>query len=480
MARIGSAISGIERRLLDSLALANAQITISNLRLATGHKINSPGDNPSAFTTLSSLQSQLSSVTATLSNVTAAASMITQAQTALSGIDTLLNSIRSELLKDEDHSLTPDQRAESQAKIDEAINEINALAGTGIEGKTILAGAADYFYAGRNASQVADVLARGIVPSGTTISGSVTAAATQAELIYTGDASNQIDVTEDTTFTLTGQRGSLVVTVADEEPLSEVVNYVNQYSHDTGITAAVDEINHTLTFTSVDYGSSAIVNVEVTAGDETFMAGGENATGTNAAAEINGIAIGSSSNNVSGNRFYLNQNGFNFEIEFQPGFTGDFDTITVEGNSLTFVLNTQLSNKAALTIPSLFAANLSGPSGRLDELYTGGALAGLGDNTSQALRVVDEALGKITRVSGSVDGFYNAAISSSSTLLDDLQTNLEDHIETIDGVNDTEEELNIAYYQALADNAVSGLAIINQQRRSIVNMLQDIAGLKQT
>ena len=109
MARIGSALTGIERRLLNSLALANAQVTLSSFRMATGHKINAPSDDPSAFVMLSGLQSQLSSVTATLSNATAAGSMISQTQTALGGIQTQLNAIRTELLKDVNHTLTDDQ-----------------------------------------------------------------------------------------------------------------------------------------------------------------------------------------------------------------------------------------------------------------------------------------------------------------------------------------------------------------------------------
>jgi flagellin-like hook-associated protein FlgL len=477
MARIGSSITGIERRLLDSLALANAQVTLANYRMATGHKINFPSDSPSAFVALSGLQSQLNDVTATLTNVTAAGSIVSQTQTALDGIDTQLDLIRTELLKDEGHTLTPAQRAESQAIIDAAVTQINSLAGTSINGKTTLAGGADYIYSGRNTSQVADVVVRNKVAPSATISGTVASTATQADLTYTGNASNQ--VTAAATFTLTGERGSQVISVTTGEALSTVAAQVNQYSHDTGITAAVDEIAHTLTFTSVDYGSSAIVDIDVSSG--TFVVTGGDGSGhdagVNASAVINGQTISSSSNNVNGNRFTVSENGMTFEIEFQEGFTGAFDTITVEGDALKFALSTSLGNTSALAITPVFAANLGGPSGTLDQLFSGGSLSGLGNNTSQAIRVVDEALGKITRVNGNVDGFYNAAITSSSNLLTDMQTQLGDSIDSIDLVDDEEETAISDYYQALADNAVSALTIVNQQRMSIVLMIQDIAGL---
>lgn len=91
--------------------------------------------------------------------------------------------------------------------------------------------------------------------------------------------------------------------------------------------------------------------------------------------------------------------------------------------------------------------------------------------------MVDEAIGVVTRAGGSVDGFFNSQIASASTLLEEMETDLEDAIDEVDGVNDTEEDTKIAYYQALAENAVSGLTILNNQRLAIVDMIRQIAGL---
>ena len=480
MGRINSAISGIERRLLESLDLANAQATLSSYRMATGHKINSPSDDPSAFITLSRLQSQLGNVTAALSNVNAASSIITQTQSALSGMQTQFNIIRTELMKDVSHTLTPVQRAESQDKIDAAITQINALSETSINGKTVLAGAGDFTYTGRNYSQVADVQVRSKGPASQTISGSVISTATRAELTYTGDASDL--VTADATFTLTGERGNQAVSVTTGTALSDLATTINDNSYLTGITATVDTDAHTLTFTSVDYGSSAKANVAVSSGSF-VVTGGDgagNATGTNASAIINGTTVGSSSNNVSGNRFTFSNNGFSFDIEFKAGFTGTFDTISISGSNLSFDLTTEMSYKSSVTVPAMNAVDFSGPSGNLNDLMSGGSLAGLGNNTAQAIRVVDESIGKLTQVKGSVDGFYNAAITSSSELMASIQTDLGTSIDVIDKVNDAEETVKESYYQSLASNATVGLLLIDQQRQSIVNMLQQIAGLNQT
>jgi len=60
----------------------------------------------------------------------------------------------------------------------------------------------------------------------------------------------------------------------------------------------------------------------------------------------------------------------------------------------------------------------------------------------------------------------------------DLEDDLEDAIGEINDVNVAEETQRVAIYVDLANNAVAGLAILNQQRASIVNMIQAVAGLR--
>jgi len=467
MSRIGATLSGIERSLLNRLAEANAAATLASLRMATGNKINYPRDDPAAFVHLSGLQGRLGQVRATMDNVTAAAGMVTQAQSAIDQIQTQLSAIRTELLGDEDGELTEAQRDEAQANIDTAIATINGLAAGEIDGRRMLDGSANFTISGRNADQVTEVRVYSTAGSTLSISGEVTQAASRAELTYTGDADNE--VTDAATFTLTGNSGSVEVEVTGGQALSAVASEINAQSHLTGVTASVDEVAHTLTFTSVEYGSDAQVDIDVSSG--TFAAAGDG-TGTDAEATIGGQA-----NTGEGNLVSVIGNGTHYSIDFAADFTGTFDTITVSGDALTFALWQDVARTSTLAIPGLQAWNLGGPSGRLDQLESGGALAGLDSNTSQAIRVVDEALAEVTRIEGAVDGFYNAAISSSSALLADLEEDLQDAIDEVNLVDDTEEIQRLAYYQDLASNAVAGLTILQLQRSSIVAMIQEIAGL---
>jgi flagellin-like hook-associated protein FlgL len=464
-------MSGIERTLLNRLAEANAAATLSALRMSTGMKINHPSDDPSSFVMLSGLQSRLSVVRDTMTNVTAASSMITQAQSTIDSIRTQLNTIRTELLKDEDGTLTGAQRADAQANIDAAITQINSLAGTEMGGRRLLDGSSDFNVSGRKSSQVTDVRVYSTGGSTETIAGAVTTAATQAQLVYSGDASDQVVFAS--TFTLTGDSGSIEVSVTVGQALSAVATEVNNNSHKTGVTASVDAVAHTLTLTSVNYGSSADVTIDVSNG--TFIvAAGQTTTdaGTDVQATIGGIVYTGDGNQVS-----VSGGGTQYNLEFFPGFTGTFNTITVSGDALTFALTTDVGRRSTLAIPGVQAAQLGGPSGRLDQLASGGTLDDLGSNTSQAIRVVDEALGELTRIEGVVDGFYNAAITSASGFLSDVEDDLEAAIDDVNLVNDQEETQRLAAYLDLASNATVGLAVLRQQQYSIVRLIQQIAGL---
>jgi flagellin-like hook-associated protein FlgL len=808
MGRIGATLSGVERALLNRLADANAAITLGNLRLVTGKKINSPADNPLAFIELSLLRSRLKTVTSTLSNVTVASGLVSKTQLALDQIRANLDIIRGKALEDENQTLTVNQRAANQAAIDAAIVDINRLAGSNINGRRVLDGSANFRFSGLNPSQVADlrvyraggpqpvvaaepaeltytgsggkiaanatftlagrlgsttlsvttsdtladvvgrinsvaattdvtarldgnqlllasvatgstakvavsvgsgsfVVAGGdgagtdfgvnsVIGSGPAISGRVLTAAAQATLAYDAGGAT---IAADATFTLSGKLGSTSISVTTADTLTQAADRINLKNHLTGVTAAVNGTK--IELTSVDYGTKANVGVEVTSGAFAVTGGNGDGTanGTNAVAVLNGrtisgnttarpaqlvhegpagtivgnstfdltgslgtatisltdgqtlaqardtinlqhgvtgvtasvdannlnliftsddqgraasvklettagtfgvtagdgLALGdvtplraaqliytsadgtvsadanitltgslgssapivitagqtltqvsdlinaqsgatgitsTASGNllyltsttegpaaqvtiavnsgafatsggdgagsdfgtnasstvagqdavttgtaVDGNRFTVNQGGYFYEIEFQGGFSGTFHTIEIGPGALSFALAPDVNSPSVLAVPGVQASRLGGLSGTLDQIASGGAYAGLDTNTSQALRIVDEAIGDVTRIQGAVDGFANATIASSAGLMEAFQTNLENSIDSINKVDDNEVNLLLAKNEILASNAVAGLAILAQQRMSIVDLIKHSAGL---
>lgn len=467
MARIGATLSGLERTLLNRLSEANEAAAQNTLRLATLRKINAPADSPSGFVTLSGFKSQLSVVGNTLVNVTAASSLVSQAELAIDQIRTQLQTIRELVIEDEDQLLTPQERATNQAAVDAALKEIDRLAGLKVGGRRLLDGSADFVTTGGNPNQVSYVKVHAR-PGGNsnTIAGTVTSTATQAELTYTGAAG---EVTSTATLTLTGDRGSTLIEVTAGETLTAVRDRVNLDSHRTGVTASV--AGDVLTFASIAFGSRAEVAVEVTDGGPFSTTG--TGVGTDATATINGQAV-----TGLGNLFVLEDNGLRFEIEFTGGYSGAFDAINVSGNALQFALTPQLGQTSTLAIASLQAGRLGGPSGRLIDLSTSGTYGGLGTNSSQAVRIVDEAIARLEGVAGSVRSFARSAIDSSAALLDGLETTLGEAIDSIDAVSPEEERTLLEKNQLLASNAIAGLTIVDTQRQSILALIQRIAGLR--
>ena len=475
MARIGATLSGVERMLLNRLAESQAAVTLNNLHLATEKKINFPSDDPTAFLAISRFQTDLKVVTSAMANATAATSMVGKAQTTIGLIRTQLTAIRNILLTED----TPEKRAAAQVKIDNAIDQINQLAGADIDGRRLLDGSANFDISGRNPSQVSDVEVyaipgddHGAANPASVIAGTVLDVATQAQLTYTGSGGK---ATANATFTLTGDLGSAEIEVVLDQPLEgdgSVAEAINAQSHLTGVVATV--AGNTLTLSSVHYGTAASVAVTDVVG--TFVVSGGHgdgtANGTDAVAQINGLTY-----TGSGSRFTVNENGFRYAIEFAPGYEGNLSPISVSGEALAFALSTTVGRPSRLAIPGLQPNRLGGLSGTLNQIQSGGPYSGLDGNTSRAIRIVDEAIGDVDRVKGNVDGFYNAAITSSSELLADLETNLEDSIAQTDGFNQSEEELLLAKNEQLVYNGLAALTILGQQRTAMVQILQKIAGL---
>ena len=298
-------------------------------------------------------------------------------------------------------------------------------------------------------------------------------AETAAELTYTGSEGKLVG---DVDFDLTGT-GPHSFSFSDGDSLVDIKAAIDLETATTGVEASVD--GDKLILRSVATGSSASIAVTNVVGsfDLTGGNGDNTADGTNATAASSGADATTPHATLSGNQLTVNRNGTHFEIEFAEGFSGEFNTMTIGDGGLSFALSTDLHYRSNLSIPSLQADQLGGISGRLTDILTGGSAAGLGDNTSEALRIVEEALGQLDKAAGTVDGFYNSSIATSNSLLDDLQTDLEDAISATDGYNEDEENVLLAKNQGLASNALAGLAIMTQQRQAIIDLIKQTAGL---
>lgn len=466
--RIGAAISGFEQYLLQQLATANDAAITHAVRLSTGQQINRPSDAPAKFVDVSSFEHRLNQVQATKQQVAVAANMGSEVQLVVDEIRDQLTTIREALAEDEEGLLTADERASNQTTIDIALTTIDELARTEVGGRRWLDGSTNFRFAGRNSSQIREVQV--LATSTTAVSGAVHAAATQAELTYTGATG---DIVADASFALTGQRGSVVFDVNAGDALTELRDEINSASHLTGVTASVS--GNDLTFTTVDYGRNASLSVNVASGTFAVSDGGQ-AVGTDAEVEINGEMLDAGL--LSGNTVSYNRNGLRLRLELVAGYQGNLDAFTIEdGTAAEFALTPDLARPTKLGLSSLVSAAFVGSSGRLDQLMTGGDLSGLGDNTSQGIRVVDEALRRLTVIEGQIDAFADITIASAETMLESLEDNLEDTLDTLNGIDEDEENLLVAKNQTLGANALAALSLVQQQQMSLLSIVYRVAGL---
>ncbi len=285
----------------------------------------------------------------------------------------------------------------------------------------------------------------------------------------------------DADIRLVGMNGAWDFSFTAGQTIQEAADAINTWTGTTGVEATTS--GDDLLIQSISADEHAFVDFLLLGG--TFDVSGIDVEGmaytttatayAEGAAEVSGLS--DAPRNTHGNEFTYNENGFHYDIRLAEGFEGEFDTMTVSGDALTFSLSTDLHSKSTLAVPNMQAAALGGPSGTLSEIASGGLYAGLDENTSRAIRIVDEALGDLERAAGSVDGFYNAQISSASDVLDDAKTNLEETIEEVDGYNEDENTLLLNKELALAANAQAGLAILYQQQMSLLAMIQQQAGI---
>ena len=468
MSRIGSTINSFEQFLLTQLARSNQAINQSSYRLTTGRRINFPSDNPSAFLQITSFENQLSLLQNLHANVDVAVNIGASAQTTLDQLRTQLNTIRETLVEDEDNTLTANEKNTNQAAIDAALDAIRGLARTSINGKRFLDGSVDYTYSGKDPSQIRSMDVFSLTDD-TVISGSVASTATQTTRRYTG-AAGAIN-SGNATFTLQGKRGSTTISVTNGESLTAVRDRINLDSHLTGVTASVT--GNQLNFATVDYGDAATMAITVTSG--TFSTSSTN-TGTDAVVTINGSAI--SSANIDGNRVTYIAEGVHVAVEFVAGFTGAFSSVTISDDQVArFALSTRSSERIKLALPGVFPETLGGVSGVLSSLESGGSLAGLGTNSAQAIRVVDEALAQLSTIEGRVNAFADISVASADELLTSLEANVEDSLDSLNSVDEDAEELVRSRYMALSDNVVTAIAIMQQQQSSMISLLRQMAGL---
>lgn len=591
MIRIGAQLSGLERTLLSDIAASSAAVAQSSLRRAIAERLDAADADLPTFYAHRGLKTRLEAVTNTLAQVDAASTIAAEAQLTLDLIRSQIGKIRCELTANEALAATADPHVARQAAVDAALREIDRLARSEVQGRSLLDGSCDFRVAGQISSQVRDVqveslgeptslaadkpaqlfytgvdrrisadalitltgdfgsatldltqgqslasaaaeinavtaatgirattdaqqlILESVLPGrqaaiavtanfgtfdvaggngdgfaqGTdgarsqqpSVAGTVLKTATQASLAYRGAGGT---ITHNAALTIAGPSGNAAFTVASGESLADVAARLNAVSHKTGATAHA--VGDELRLSTVRYGAKATLAVCVDQG--TFPVAGDNgdaaAQGTDAVAVINGrqIADHQTANpfRVDGNRFYVEDAGNRFAIEFAPDFVGPFSTLTLSAETaLKFQLSTAVGDVTTLGLPNATSARLGGLSGTLAALQTGGSCAGLAENVSRAIRIVDEATAELTLIEDQLDAFADGAVATSAAFLSGLKQSLEESIDDLEKIHQAEATLLADQNRQFSDKVLASLANLSRQRARIMQLIGRLPAL---
>ena len=113
---------------LNALKSVNRNLEISQLRLATGQRINEVGDDPAGFTISRRLEARSRGLSVALDNVGTAKNVLSIAEGGLLNIRDLLITIKEKVTQAASDSLGVDERTAIQTEIEELVAEIDSIA----------------------------------------------------------------------------------------------------------------------------------------------------------------------------------------------------------------------------------------------------------------------------------------------------------------------------------------------------------------
>ncbi len=332
-------------------------------------------------------------------------------------------------------------------------------------------------------------LATGAVGELTGTAGTV---ANAADAIYSG-IGEFISPTGDTGFSaggglmdslvmqLTGETGSEFLNFGEGTTMAQIASAVNAISDTLGMTASVadgsgDDTLWTLVFSSSNYGSSALIDVDVVSEGSSGNFGaslkvdgsaGTRDTGTDIDASVNGSAtLG------DGNTLTLSTAMLGLEATIAAGAEKTI-SFTIDSGGALFQLGPDVvaTQQARLGIQSVNAAQLRGDTGRLYELGSGQSAA-LTSDTTRAAKIVDEVISKVSSLRGRLGALQKTTLDTNINSLNDTLENLVGAESQIRDADFAAETAALTRAQILVQSGISVLTIANSNPQNVLALLR--------
>jgi flagellin len=443
-------------------------------RLSSGLKVNRGADGPAALVISEKQRTQIAGLKQAIDNSEKAVSLVQTAEGALNEINSLLIKIRSLALDSANSGVNDDQSlAANQAEIDNALDTINRIANNTQFGiKKLLDGSAGISGTPSDPNKVTFLKATTNTTQDTyTIN--VTQRAEKAT-VMAGTEQTQ-DLAQDEILTING----VTVELSAGMDQSEVIDRINDYTSQTGVTAVDDATTSRTRLISDTYGLESSVSVISNRAAAANTSGFANSTtqdaGQNAIITLNGgSAIEGQGNVVTAVSGVAK--GLTIEIAddtastFQS-YTGAVGSITVTDNSMVFQIGPNQNQTARVAIGRAHSSSLgigvvNNQFANLSEIDVTNA-----SKAQDALGIIDAAVDDISTLRGDLGAFQQNTLEATAN---NLKATLENTVNAESVIRDTdfaEEIANFTKQQVLLQAGASVLSNSNQIPQLVLSLL---------
>lgn len=470
------------------LGTQNKQLNQSLTRLSTGLRINSGADDPAGLIASETLRSEKVAIGAAIDNANRADNVLAVAEGALVEVNRLL--LELEDLVDRSASTAGLSDAEldaNQSQIDAILQSIDRISNTAqFNGTKLLGGGFDFATSGVTGADITSVHVNAAkIPEGTSrsVNVEVVKGSSFASVSAVGGGAAGV-LSAATTLEIRGNLGSEIFSFASGTTQADIVTAINSSSQLTGVSATLVDVSGTdhVQFASTQYGSDAVVSVQVV-GDTGRIAINGSDTTTDHAGSNNGedgtVIINGTQANVDGLKASIRTGSLAVELTLDATFGGSTTPTTssfdIVGGGARFNIAPEVSlvGMETIGIQSVSTASLGdNGDGFLSSLASGGDNDIKSRNFASAQRVVELAQGQISSLRGRIGGFQRNTLS---TAVNSLMIALENTAAAESAIRETdfaETTSALTRAQILVASSTSTLQLANSQPQQVLSLLQ--------
>ncbi|RLS36485.1 MAG: flagellin [Planctomycetota bacterium] len=454
-----------------NLSRASNGVEKSVEKLSSGLKINRGADGPAALVISEKQRAQIAGLRQAIDNTEKAAAVVQTAEGALNEINSLLVKVRTLAIDSANSGVNDDDAlAANQAEITNALDSINRIANnTQFGAKKLLDGSAGI------KGTVTDTDVTFLKATTNTASGTyAVVVTTEGERAAATSATDQTSALAADEI-LTINEVSISLTAGMNQ--AQVVNRINEFNAQTGVTAEVDGSSTRLYTESFGANSeiSAVSNRAASATSSGFGTSVITATGVDVIGTINGTSFTGTGNVLTATSGSVKGLAIQFAADGADAaktVTGAQGNVTISDNSLVFQIGSNKDQTASISIDKINPNGLGlGVDGNqfnsLNEIdVTSGSKA------QDALEVIDAAISNVTNLRGTLGAFQSNTLESTAN---NLRATLENTINAESVIRDTdfaEEIANFTKGQVLVQAGTAMLSNANQIPQAVLSLLR--------